>query len=175
MTAISGAAMNLRRQIIKVSGVAAILLPILAGCANGGGSETATPSATPAQPAISAEAYGILFNQVSVNLLRSTQIMGRLALFRPGAKDQSEYDNAVRLIIDDLQGQLDRLKSAEPVPPEILESHRAATFALDQYIQAASLLIRPREEGDFDFFEFQVIMQDAGGNLHGAGATLPSE
>ena len=82
-----------------------------------------------------------------------------------------ETAEAVETIRDALGLTLTQLTAAAP-PQGYEELHQQLIDALTLYVQAGEALLPGGETGEADYWTFQPLMQEAGGNAHGAGATL---
>lgn len=133
----------------------------------------ATP--TPITPRVSTDQYIDVFNQVTLSLVNDTRILGFLAVsISQDDQLRSEIEDDTRLVLEDLEKQLERIEGLEPVPDEVAEAHESVKIAVMRYISASSLLLPDQgdESTPFQYTEFQALMMEGGKNFHGAGALL---
>ena len=85
--------------------------------------------------------------------------------------EAQETAEAVETVRDALELTRTQLNAAAP-PQGYEEVHRQLIDSLTLYAQAAKSLLPDPETNQADYWTFQGLMQEAGGNAHAAGATL---
>ena len=144
---------------------------IAAACLNR--ATEATP--TPITPRVSTDQYIDVFNQVTLSLVNDTRILGFLAVsISQDDQLRSDFEDDTRLVLENLEKQLERIEDLEPVPSEVAEAQESLKIAIMSYVSATSLLLPDRgdESTPFQYTEFQALMMEGGKNFHGAGALL---
>ena len=122
--------------------------------------------------AAGAGAYGQLADRALNDIVLLVPLLSQVGIALSSNPDQArETAEAVETVRDALGLTLTQMNDAAP-PQRYEELHQQLVDAMTLYVQAAEALLPGGETGEADYWTFQGLMQEAGGNAHGAGATL---
>ena len=117
-------------------------------------------------------AYRQLADRAMNDIVLLAPLLSQVGIALSSNPDQAqETAEAVETVRDALGLTLTQMNDAAP-PQRYEELHQQLVDALTLYVQAAEALLPGGETGEADYWTFQGLMQEAGGNAHGAGATL---